>query len=93
MNYLEKYGLSKEDIDEIIEHIDQNDYLEFNLKEDKICSIIDYLVSIGVTNIKELIMYKSYIFYELLEVIKNKIRKEIVPYINEDIAYLDMIGI
>ena len=38
-------------------------------------------------------MNKSYLFYETLEVIKNRIRKELVTYINEDIAYLDTIGI
>ena len=93
MNYLKDYNLSDDDINEIIDTIDSTDYNEYITKEDKIKSMLDYFVSIGITNIKDLLMYKSYLFYETLEVIKNKIRKEIVSYINEDIAYLDMIGI
>ena len=93
MNYLKEYNLNDDDIKEIIDNIDDADYNEYVTKEDKIKSILDYFKSIGITNLKDLLMNKSYLFYETLEVIKNRIRKELVTYINEDIAYLDTIGI
>ena len=93
MNYLERYGLSEKDINDLINQIDEHDYLQYTLNEDDICNIVDYLLSIGIINIKDLLMYKSYIFYDSLEVIKKKLVKEIVPFINEDIDYLDKIGL
>lgn len=93
MNYLKQFGFSNADIEEIEELIDDSDYLEYTLKQDKVCDIINYFKSIGITNIKDLLIVKGYLFYEPLEEIKDEIKIGMVPYINADISYLDRIGI
>lgn len=96
MKYLKKYGLSLNDIKEIEESLDDMDLNLLYVNEDKIISILDYLVSIGFTNIKELLMYKSNLFYIKLDVIIDRISKDkenIIKEINEDVSYLDKVGL
>lgn len=96
MKYLKKYGLSLNDIKEIEESLDDMDLNLLYVNEDKVISILDYLVSIGFTNIKELLMYKSNLFYIKLEVIIDRISKDkenIIKEINEDVSYLDKVGL
>ena len=95
MKYLKKYGLSLNDIKEIEESLDDMDLNLLYVNEDKVISILDYLVSIGFTNIKELLMYKSNLFYIKLDVIIDRISKDkenIIKEINEDVSYLDKVG-
>lgn len=94
MKYLKKYGLSLNDIKEIEESLDDMDLNLLYVNEDKVISILDYLVSIGFTNIKELLMYKSNLFYIKLDVIIDRISKDkenIIKEINEDVSYLDKV--
>lgn len=96
MKYLKKYGLSLNDIKEIEESLDDMDLNLLYVNEDKVISILDYLVSIGFTNIKELLMYKSNLFYIKLDVIIDRIskdKKNIIKEINEDVSYLDKVGL
>jgi len=96
MKYLKKYGLSLNDIKEIEESLDDMDLNLLYVNEDKAISILDYLVSIGFTNIKELLMYKSNLFYIKLDVIIDRISKDkenIIKEINEDVSYLDKVGL
>ena len=96
MKYLKKYGLSLNDIKEIEESLDDMDLNLIYVNEDKVISILDYLVSIGFTNIKELLMYKSNLFYIKLDVIIDRISKDkenIIKEINEDVSYLDKVGL
>lgn len=96
MKYLKKYGLSLNDIKEIEESLDAMDLNLLYVNEDKVISILDYLVSIGFTNIKELLMYKSNLFYIKLDVIIDRISKDkenIIKEINEDVSYLDKVGL
>ncbi|CDA60741.1 unknown [Clostridium sp. CAG:524] len=96
MKYLKKYGLSLNDIKEIEESLDDMDLNLLYVNEDKVISILDYLVSIGFTNIKELLMYKSNLFYIKLDVIIDRISKDkenIIKEINEDVSYLDKVGL
>ena len=96
MKYLKKYGLSLNDIKEIEESLDDMDLNLLYVNEDKVISILDYLVSIGFTNIKELLMYKSNLFYIKLAVIIDRISKDkenIIKEINEDVSYLDKVGL
>ena len=69
MKYLKKYGLSLNDIKQIEESLDDMDLNLLYVNEDKVISILDFLVSIGFTNVKELLMYKSNLFYIKLDVI------------------------
>lgn len=96
MKYLKKYGLSLNDIKEIEESLDDMDLNLLYVNEDKVISILDYLVSIGFNNIKELLMYKSNLFYIKLDVIIDRISKDkenIIKEINEDVSYLDKVGL
>ena len=96
MKYLKKYGLSLNDIKKIEESLDDMDLNLLYVNEDKVISILDYLVSIGFTNIKELLMYKSNLFYIKLDVIIDRISKDkenIIKEINEDVSYLDKAGL
>ena len=96
MKYLKKYGLSLNDIKEIEESLDDMDLNLLYVNEDKVISILYYLVSIGFTNIKELLMYKSNLFYIKLDVIIDRISKDkenIIKEINEDVSYLDKVGL
>lgn len=96
MKYLKKYGLSLNDIKEIEESLDDMDLNLLYVNEDKVISILDYLVSIGFINVKELLMYKSNLFYIKLDVIIDRISKDkenIIKEINEDVSYLDKVGL
>ena len=59
MKYLKKYGLSFEDLKEIESVLDDMDLNLLYVNEDKVISILDYLISIGFTNVKELLMHKE----------------------------------
>lgn len=96
MKYLKKYGLSLNDIKKIEESLDDMDLNLLYVNEDKVISILDYLVSIGFTNVKELLMYKSNLFYIKLDVIIDRISKDkenIIKEINNDVSYLDKVGL
>ncbi len=96
MNYLKKYSLSNEDIKDIENNLDDMDINLLYVNEDKVIDIIDYLVSIGFTNIKDLLMYKTNLFYIKLDVIKARIDKDkdnIINEINKDVNYLDKVGL
>lgn len=96
MNYLKKYSLSNEDIKDIENNLDDMDINLLYVNEDKVIDIIDYLVSIGFTNIKDLLMYKTNLFYVKLDVIKARIDKDkdnIINEINKDVNYLYKVGL
>ena len=96
MKYLKKYGLSFEDLKEIESVLDDMDLNLLYVNEDKVISILDYLISIGFTNAKELLMHKTNLFYIRLSVIKERISKDkenIIKEINNDVEYLDRIGL
>ena len=75
MDYLIKYNLTNEDINDIIESIDEEDRLEIELNEERISSILNYFLSIGLTNIKDIIITKSNLFYDDVNSIKMRIEK------------------
>ncbi|UKI58501.1 MAG: hypothetical protein L6V81_03645 [Clostridium sp.] len=54
MKYLKKYGLSLNDIKQIEESLDDMDLNLLYVNEDKVISILDFLVSIGFTNVKRI---------------------------------------
>ena len=64
MDYLSNYGLTKDDLEDLENNLDVSDYQEFLFKEEKIIPILDYLRDIGLTNIKEIILYKPNLFYD-----------------------------
>lgn len=91
MNYLENFNLTLDDINDIKRSIDDQDRLEFDYNEDKIKKIIKYFVSKKITNIKDIIINKTYIFYEDYDKIKSvldKLTKDQIDLINRDASNL-----
>lgn len=94
MDYFKNYGLTDEDIEEIEEFLSDDDINNYYISELKVIEILDYLKSIGIKNIKDILKYKSNIFYESVNNIKKNIKKDpmIISLINEDIQNFDRIG-
>ena len=94
MDYFKKYGLTEEDIKELENYIDDDDINNYYVNELEIIDILDYLMEIGIKNIKDILKYKTNIFYEKLDNIKKSFenRKDIVKLINEDITNFELIG-
>ena len=96
MDYLTKYNLTNEDIKDIINSIDEDDKLELELNEERVSSIIDYFLSLGLTNIKDIIITKPSLFYDDVNSIKMRIEKHsntnIIELLKEDPINFDLIG-
>lgn len=96
MEYLTKYNLTTEDIKDITSSIDEDDKLELELNEERVSSIIDYFLSIGLTNIKDIIINKPNLFYDDVNSIKERIEKHsntnIIELLKEDAINFDLIG-
>ena len=96
MEYLTKYNLTTEDIRDITSSIDEDDKLELDLNEERVSSIIDYFLSIGITNIKDIIITKPNLFYDDVNSIKERIEKysntNILELLKEDPINSDLIG-
>ncbi|HIR59636.1 MAG TPA: hypothetical protein IAB38_06250 [Candidatus Onthousia excrementipullorum] len=96
MEYLTKYNLTTEDIRDITSSIDEDDKLELDLNEERVSSIIDYFLLIGITNIKDIIIMKPNLFYDDVNSIKERIEKysntNILELLKEDPINFDLIG-
>ena len=96
MDYLIKYNLTNEDIKDITNSIDEEDRLEIEMNEEKISSILNYFLSIGLTNIKDIIITKPNLFYDDVNSIKMRIEKysdtNIIELLKEDPLNFDLIG-
>ena len=96
MEYLTKYSLTTEDIKDIFSSIDEDDKVELELNEERVSSIIDYFLSIGLTNIKDIIITKHNLFYDDVNFIKMRIEKysntNIIELLKEDPINFDLIG-
>ncbi len=91
MDYLKKYNLSNEDINEIINNIDENDKIEYDVHEENMCKILEYLTKRGL-NIKPLLINKSYLFYTQSKVLidkLNSISNDKLLLINDDVDLID----
>lgn len=97
MEYLKIFNLTDEDIKDITNSIDEMDINEISMKEEKVIEILKYFISMGITNIKDIIIYKTYLLYDDIETIKDKFNKysniNIIKLINEDAVNLELIGL
>lgn len=97
MEYLKIFNLTDEDIKDITNSIDEMDINEISMKEEKVIEVLKYFISIGITNIKDIIIYKTYLLYDDINTIKDKFNKygniNIIKLINEDAINLELIGL
>ncbi len=96
MEYLKKYDLTDEDIMDITQRLDDDDRIEIELNEPRVTAIIDYLLSIGITNLKDILIYKTNIFYDGLDSLKDTLSEcdtNMIALLNADVFNFDLIGI
>lgn len=100
MNYLKNYNLSDEqinNIEKIIKERGQN-IDTFKYDPEKIISILDIFVSIGVKNIYGIITTNPSMFRDTIRSIKNRINKyenknELARLLDEDSNNLSLVGL
>ncbi len=100
MNYLKNYNLSDEqinNIEKLIKERGQN-IDTFKYDPEKITSILDLFVSIGVSNIYGIITTNPSMFRDTVRSVKNRINKygdknELAKLLNEDANNLSLVGL
>ena len=100
MNYLTKYNISNEEIENIKRVLEVSDVNMdiFVYEEYKITRILDLFYEMGVNNIYDIIIYNPYMFYDTVSSIKDKIdsyqdKGELVKLINDDVSNLELIDL
>lgn len=100
MNYLTKYNISSEEIDNIKRVLEVSDVNMdiFMYEEDKITKILDMFYEMGVNNLYDIIIYNPYMFYDTVSSIKDKIdsfqdKGELAKLINDDVSNLELIDL
>ena len=100
MNYLTKYNISSEEIENIKRVLEVSDVNMdiFVYEEDKITRILYLFYEMGVNNIYDIIIYNPYMFYDTVSSIKDKIdsyqdKGELVKLINDDVSNLELIDL
>ena len=100
MNYLKNYNLSDDQINDIERVIKEkgNNIDTFKYDSEKIISILDLFVSVGVTNIYNIIITNPSMFRDTIRSIQNRINKyedksELARLLNEDANNLEIIGL
>lgn len=92
IDFLNNYGLSKEDILEIKGHFDENFIYNLGVMKNNVIEVLDYLQSIGVTNFKNLILCRCDLCFMDVDYLKGQISKydeKLIVYImNNDICDL-----
>lgn len=75
MNYLEKYNLSKDEIQKIKKHFNKDIINKFEIMEDNVTKVLDYLSSIGIKKIRNLILNRPDICFMDIELLQSKTSK------------------
>jgi hypothetical protein len=70
-------------LDELKKSLDSSNINYLELHEEKVIKILDYLLSIGINNIHDILMYKINIFYEDIDYIKKSIEENEINNIIE----------
>ena len=97
MNYLKKFNLSDEDLDEIYDSLSDEDWQFVTATKTQVGDLLEYLISIGITNIKNIFLYRPNVLYQYAKDMKKYIEEsqisDIVQKINEDVDNFDLLGI
>ena len=88
MIYLKEYNLSDEDLQEIYDSLSDENWYNITTYESRVCDLLDYFKSIGITNFKDIFLTKPNIFYknakEMRKYIEDSKEKEQMNTINND---------
>ena len=100
MNYLEIYGINKNQIKNIEQILEENDLdvSHFIYDEQSIKDILDQFVGIGVTKLYKVIMTNPFLFYDHPESVKKRINKyenksELAKLIDDDTNNLGLVSL
>ena len=96
MKFLRKYNLTESDILELNNKLSERDKLEIMMHEERVDTIVKYLFSVGIFNLKDIFLYKTNIFYDDVENIKDVLKpcnQSDIALINSDVFQLDLFGI
>ena len=100
MDYLKNYNITEEQIDDIEETIiDRGINIDlFKCCSNKVKEILNLFVTIGVTNIYEIIIENPSMFCDTVDSIRARINEfgntsELARLINEDAENLSLIGL
>ena len=97
MKFLEKYGITEEQIEtirEVLKNVNINEEF-FIYNPERICEILDIFKGIGVVNMYDLIVTSPHMFLDTVGSIKRRIEyygddKKLGELINEDPFNLDL---
>lgn len=97
MEYLQRYNLTDSDINLFLETLEDRDIRELELNEERVSAILEYLLSIGITNLRDIICDRVYLLYDNLSFLQEKLEpyrdSSMISLINQNVMYLDTIGI
>ena len=100
MNYLKDYNLSEEQIKNIENAIKEHNVSIdiFKYDPEKVIEILNLFLSIGVTNLYNIIITNPSMFCDTVSSIKNRINKyenkyELARLLNDDALNLNLIGL
>lgn len=73
MDFLKKYGLTNEDVENLEINLENDDINFICMHEEEIKEIIEYLISKGLNkdDIIELLIYETELFYETKDKVKE----------------------
>lgn len=93
MNFLLEYGIKKETIEKIKEIKDDSEVFYCLTQKDNVTKVINYLQSINVKNIDDILLNRIELFYVPVNKIKESFEKYninvLVQLLNEDINILN----
>lgn len=93
MNFLLEYGIKKETIEKIKEIKDDSEVFHCLTQKDNVTKVINYLRSINVKNIDDILLNRLELFYVPVNKIKESFEKYninvLVQLLNEDINILN----
>ena len=75
LDYLKQFNLKNEDISEIKKMFNKDIISKFEVMENNVVLILNYLKEIGVINFKDLILYRPDICFMNIQYLKGKIEK------------------
>lgn len=94
MDYLKKYFSSSE-MELLMNHISDEDKIQFLVNEKNVCEVLDFFQSMGFNNLIDICLYKSNLLYDSVFTIENKMKlhMELLPFLKEDVQNFDIIGL